>query len=97
VLQRALSTGVDLLRVAFLGYSTWLAYLLTQRIGGQRMAIVDLPMGLVFGAMVFGFAMMTLRSVQVAVRHWRDGCSVLTRPEIAIDDGAAVQGIQEKA
>ncbi len=96
-LQRALSTGVDLLRVAFLGYSTWLAYLLTQRIGGQRMAIVDLPMGLVFGAMVFGFAMMTVRSVQVTMRHWRDGYSVLTRPEIAIDDGAAVQGFEEKA
>jgi len=96
-MQRLLSTAVDVLRLAFLGYSTWLAYLLTQRIGGQRMAIVDLPMGLVFGAMVFGFAMMTLRSAQVAWRHWRDGYSVLTRPELALEDPAAVQGVGERA
>jgi TRAP-type transport system small permease protein len=94
-LQRVLSTAVDLLRLAFLGYATWLAYLLTQRIGGQRMAIVDLPMGLVFGAIVFGFAVMTLRAAQVALRHWRDGYSVLERPELALDDAAAVQGTQE--
>ncbi len=55
------------------------------------MAIVDLPMGLVFGAMVFGFVLMTVRSAQVARRHWRDGYSVLTRPEIAIEDDAAVR------
>jgi TRAP-type transport system small permease protein len=95
ILQRVLSTAVDLLRLAFLGYCTWLAFLLTQRIGGQRMAIVDLPMGLVFGAMVFGFAMMTIRAAQVAWRHWRDRYSVLTRPELALEDPAAVQGTQE--
>ena len=95
VMQRVLSTAVDLLRLVFLGYSAWLAYLLTQRIGGQRMAIVDLPMGLVFGCIVFGFAVMTLRAAQVAWRHWRDGYSVLERPELALEDAAAVQGMEE--
>jgi TRAP-type C4-dicarboxylate transport system permease small subunit len=27
-----------------------------------------------------GFAMMTFRAVQVAIRHWRQGWSVLERP-----------------
>jgi TRAP-type C4-dicarboxylate transport system permease small subunit len=94
-LQRVMSTAVDVLRLAFLGYATWLAYLLTLRIGGQRMAIVDLPMGYVFGAMVFGFAVMTLRAAQVTWRHWRLGYSVLERPELALQDPAAGQGVTE--
>ena len=83
---RTLSTAVDVGRCAFLGYAVWLSYQLTQRIGGQRMAIVELPMGLVFGAMTFGFALMFWRSLGVAWRHWEDGYSVLERPEIALDD-----------
>lgn len=78
---RVLSTGVDVLRCAFLGYSAWLTWLLIQRIGAQRMAIVDLPMGWVFGAMLFGFTLMFLRSLQVAWTNWRRGWSVLERPE----------------
>jgi TRAP-type C4-dicarboxylate transport system permease small subunit len=80
---RALSTAVDAFRCLFLGYATWLCWLLIQRIGSSRMAIVDLPMGWVFGAMMFGFAVMFLRSLQVAWRHWRQGYSVLERPETA--------------
>ena len=82
-LGRALSTLVDIARCAFLGYATWLNWLLLERIGGQPMAIIDLPMGWVFGAMLFGFALMFLRSLQVAWRHWRQGWSVLERPEFA--------------
>jgi TRAP-type C4-dicarboxylate transport system permease small subunit len=80
---RALSTAVDAFRCLFLGYATWLCWLLIQRIGSSRMAIVDLPMGWVFGAMMFGFAVMFLRSLQVAWRHWQQGYSVLERPETA--------------
>ncbi|MCX7890735.1 MAG: hypothetical protein N2544_00005, partial [Burkholderiales bacterium] len=75
----------------------WLTYLLMQRIGGQRMAIVDLPMGLVFGAMLFGFAMMAFRALQIAWRHWRQGYSVLERPETAIPDSASLEGYEEAA
>jgi TRAP-type C4-dicarboxylate transport system permease small subunit len=86
-LGRALSTAVDLIRCALLGYCTWLTWLLTQRIGEQRMAIVELPMGIVFSAMLFGFALMFLRSLQVAWRHWVAGYSVLERPEVALEGG----------
>ena len=84
---RALSTAVDIFRCLFFGYATWLNWLLLDKIGSQRMAIIDLPMGLVFGAMLFGFALMFVRSLQVAWRHWRLGYSVLERPEVAFEGG----------
>ena len=80
-LGRVVSTAVDIFCCFFLGYATWLCWLLLQRIGSSRMAIVDLPMGWVFGAMVFGFALMFWRSLGVAWRHWKQGYSVLERPE----------------
>lgn len=82
---RTVSTAVDVARCAFLGYAAWLTWLLIQRIGNQRMAIVDLPMGWVFGAMMFGFALMFLRSLQVAWTHWKRGYSVLERPESVLE------------
>jgi TRAP-type C4-dicarboxylate transport system permease small subunit len=78
---RVLSTAVDVFRCLFLGYATWLCWLLFQRIGSSRMSIVDLPMGWVFGAMLFGFALMFWRSLGVAWRHWKQGYSALERPE----------------
>src|SRR3990172_8711164 len=92
---RALSTAVDVVRALFLGYATWLCWLLIQRIGSSRMAIVDLPMGWVFGAMLFGFALMFWRSLEVAWRHWRLGYSILERPEAALENHGSVQGFEE--
>jgi TRAP-type C4-dicarboxylate transport system permease small subunit len=82
---RVLSIAVDVVRCLFLGYATWLTWLLIQRIGSSRMAIVDLPVGWVFGAMLFGFALMFLRSLQVAWRHWKAGFSILERPEFGTE------------
>ncbi len=86
-MARTLSTLVDVVRVLFFGYASWLNWLLLEKIGAQRMAIVDLPMGWVFGAMLFGFVLMFVRSLQVAWRHWKQGYSVLERPEIALEGG----------
>jgi TRAP-type C4-dicarboxylate transport system permease small subunit len=82
---RVLSILVDVVRCLFLGYATWLTWLLIERIGSSRMAIVDLPVGWVFGAMLFGFALMFLRSLQVAWRHWKAGFSILERPEFGAE------------
>ncbi len=84
-LARGMALLVDLIRIGFFGYAAWLNWLLLERIGSQRMAIVELPMGWVFGAMLFGFILMFLRSLQVGWRHWRQGYSVLERPEIALE------------
>jgi TRAP-type transport system small permease protein len=80
---RPMSMAVDVLRIAFFAYCTWLTYLLITKIGSSRMAIVDLPMGLVYGVVMFGFVLMTFRAVQVAWGNWQRGYSVLERPEMA--------------
>jgi len=82
-LMRVMSTLVDLARIGFLGYAAWLTWLLMQRIGSQRMSIVDWPIGLVYGVVLFGFVLMTWRAAQVALANWRRGASVLERPELA--------------
>ena len=81
-MARVVATLVDLIRCAFFGYASYLNWMLLERIGAQRMAIVDLPMGWVFGAMLFGFVLMFWRSLLVAWRHWRQGYSALERPEV---------------
>jgi TRAP-type C4-dicarboxylate transport system permease small subunit len=40
-----------------------------QKMGNYQMTIVDLPMNIVYGVCLFGFAMMALRSVWVASVH----------------------------
>jgi len=82
---RVMATFVDAVRIGFFGYAVWLTWLLIDRIGAQRMAVIELPIGLVFGAMLIGFALMFGRSLQVAWKHWRQGYSVLERPEFAGD------------
>ncbi len=77
---RTLSTFVDLLRVAFFAYATWLSALLIPRMQNLKMTVVDFPMSYIYGFVAFGFVMMTFRGVQVAIRHWRQGWSVLERP-----------------
>ena len=80
---RPMSIAVDLLRIAFFAYCIWLTWLLITKIGSSRMAIVDLPMGLVYGVVMFGFVLMTVRAVQVGWGNWKRGYSVLERPELA--------------
>jgi len=79
---RALSTLVDGLRLAFLAAAVFLTIELMTKIGSQRMAVVDLPMGLVYGVVTFGFALMTYRAIGVAIANWKRGASVLERPEL---------------
>ena len=81
--NRVMSTLVDVLRVAFLGYCVWLTCELIDRIGSSRMAIVDLPIGIVYGFVAAGFALMTWRATGVGWANWKRGASVLERPELA--------------
>ena len=81
--SRPLSTAVDLARIAFFAYCVWLTYLLITKIGSSQMSVVNLPMGIVYGVVMFGFALMAFRAGQVAWGNWRRGYSVLERPELA--------------
>ena len=81
-LSRIMSTLVDALRIAFLGYCVWLTVLLMGKIGSSRMAIIDWPIGILYGVVAFGFALMTWRAIDVARANWVRGASVLERPEL---------------
>ena len=84
---RWLSRAVDVLRIAFFAAAVVMTVQMMMKIGNQtRMTIVDLPMNIVYGLCLIGFAAMAWRSVQVARLHWKRGYSVLERPESALSD-----------
>src|SRR6478609_5053820 len=86
-MARAMSVAVDLMRVAFFCAAVVLTLMMMLKLGSNsRMTMVDLPMNWVYGVCLFGFAIMALRSVQVALFHYRRGYSVLERPESSMDD-----------
>lgn len=82
-LMRVMSTLVDAVRVVFFAACVAMTGQLTAKIGGSPMAVVELPMGLVYGTVMLGFAFMTWRAVQVAIANWKRGASVLEKPELA--------------
>ena len=81
-LMRVMSTIVDVVRVLFFGYAIWLTWLLLGKIGGQPMSIIDWPIGLIYGVVLFGFVLMTWRAVEVMACNWKRGASVLEDPEL---------------
>ena len=83
---RGVSTLVDIIRFVFFAVATVLTWQMMQKMGSYKMTIIDLPMNLVYGVCMFGFACAAVRSVQVAILHWRQGYSVLERPETAITE-----------
>ena len=80
--SRPMSVAVDVARVLFLGYCVVLTFELTEKIGKLRMAIIDWPMGIVYGFVGVGFALMTWRAIGVLIANWKRGASVLERPEL---------------
>jgi TRAP-type C4-dicarboxylate transport system permease small subunit len=82
-LMRAMSVLVDIARIAFLGYATWLTGALIAKIGAQPMAIIDWPIGLIYAVVMFGFILMTWRALGVARANWKRGESVLENVELA--------------
>jgi TRAP-type C4-dicarboxylate transport system permease small subunit len=75
----ALSTLVDVIRIAFFAYATYLGWLVTQIMHFQSMVVIEWPMSIVYGSAFVGFGIMTARAVRVAIANWRAGESVLTR------------------
>lgn len=77
---RALSTVIDLIRVVFFGYTVRLVWIYIQIIGDEQMTTINFPKNYVYYAVLLGFVLMFVRSVQVALQHWRQGYSILERP-----------------
>jgi TRAP-type C4-dicarboxylate transport system permease small subunit len=77
---RALSTAIDLIRIAFFGYAVRLVWIYIQIIGDEQMTTINFPKNYVYYAVLLGFGLMLARAVQVALQNWRQGYSVLERP-----------------
>lgn len=86
-LCRGLGIAVDLVRTLFFAAAVVMTVQMMIKIGGNaNMTVIDLPMNLVYGVCLVGFAAMLVRSVQVSMIHWRRGYCVLERPESSIED-----------
>jgi TRAP-type C4-dicarboxylate transport system permease small subunit len=77
---RALSTVIDLIRIAFLTYVIKLVWVFIDVIGDERMTTIKFPKKYVYYLVLFGFVLMSVRSIQVAIQNWRRGYSILERP-----------------
>ena len=85
--SRWMSRLVDAMRIAFFAAAVVMTVQMMLKIGNQtRMTIVDAPMNIVYGVVLLGFVALTFRSIQVALRHWRRGWSVLERPMTTFAD-----------
>ena len=78
---RIMATFVDVVRIGFLAYATWLTYKYASLIPDEMMTTVDLPKSIIFNTVVLAFALMTLRALYVAWQNLRRGYSVLEKPE----------------
>lgn len=78
---RALATGIDVLRIVFFGYMALLVWRFMTIVADEEMTTIRLPKNLIYAGVLLGFLLMLARSVQVAVRNWRQGYSALDRPE----------------
>ena len=83
---RLMSSLVDVIRIAFFGVAAVLTWQMMERLGSYKMTIIDLPMNLVYGVVMGGFAAMCLRAIWVMKVHWQRGYSVLQRPETDMND-----------
>jgi TRAP-type C4-dicarboxylate transport system permease small subunit len=86
VLSRLMALLVDVMRIAFFGAATVLTLQMMQRLGSYKMTIVDLPMNIVYGVVMAGFAAMCLRAIWVIRIHLQRGYTVLERPGTEMTD-----------
>ena len=77
---RILSTVIDAIRIAFFAYAIKLVWVFIEVIGDERMTTIKFEKKWVYYLVLLGFALMLLRSIQVAVQNWRRGYSILERP-----------------
>jgi TRAP-type C4-dicarboxylate transport system permease small subunit len=78
---RVLSTVVDLARVVLLGYVSFLVLQYVQMVGPEPMTTIDWPKRIVYSVAFAGFALMTFRAALIARDNWRQGFSILERPQ----------------
>ena len=78
---RVLSTFVDIARTVFFGYVAYLVARFALAVNNEPMTTIDWNKSHVYWLAFAGFVLMALRSVQVTWINWRQGYSILERPE----------------
>jgi TRAP-type C4-dicarboxylate transport system permease small subunit len=94
---RVLSTLIDIIRVAFLGYAIKLVYRFISIVADEPMTTIQYPKGIFYWVVFAGFVLMFVRAIQVAVQNFRRGYSILERPSAfdgTEDDVASVANVQ---
>ena len=81
---RWLSHLVDVLRIGFFAVATVITFQLAQATN-QYMTSIEVPKAVIYYVVFAGFVAMTLRAIQLAVRHWQNGASALTHPAVRLD------------
>ena len=85
-LSRAMGLLVDVMRIVFFALAVVMSWQMMQKLGSYKMTVIDLPMNIVYGVVMLGFAAMFVRSFWVLRVHWQRGYCVLERPESTMDD-----------
>ena len=83
---RGMAMLVDAVRIVFFAATVYLTWMMMQKMDSYKMTIIDLPMNIVYGICLFGFAAMLVRSVQVARVHMARGYTVLERVDSTMSD-----------
>ena len=81
VAGKYLSLAVDVIRVGFFAYDSWLMWRYVSIVSDERLTTVNLPRHWFFYLVFAAFVLMFLRSLQVLVQNYRRGYSVLEHPE----------------
>ncbi|HEY0857530.1 MAG TPA: TRAP transporter small permease [Albitalea sp.] len=76
---RALAIAADVAGIAFFAATVVLTAQMMQRMGNYKMTIVELPMNIVYGVCLAGFAAMLVRSCLCMREHWKEGLSEAER------------------
>lgn len=74
---RAMSMLVDIGRTVFYAAGVWITYGLAAKTNSMMVSI-DVPKSVIYYIVMIGFLLMLVRSIQVTIRHWREGSSELT-------------------
>ena len=78
---RVLSTFVDVARTLFFAYVAYLVARYALAVDNEPMTTIAWNKSYVYWLAFAGFALMLLRSVQLSWVNWRQGYSILERPE----------------
>ena len=78
---RVLATLVDLAGTAFFAYVAWLVARYALAVDNEPMTTINWNKSHVYWLAFAGFVLMVVRSVQVTWIHFRQGYSILERPE----------------